>query len=382
MSVEVRRDTPKGKSLHATRHIPKDTVIFEEDPLICCQLAWNAACKYRACDHCLRPLETAEENSQRLTGKPAYSLPYPEFCQTKKEDITSCPDCGVEYCSEICKTIANEQYHRVLCLQSHERNMTHPLEQLEEAWKHSHYPPETSSIFLLVRLLARIVQSPNKDEAIRTTLDFCHRSVNEDAELAHKFLGAKFAHNLDLFRELIGKALPNEGIEQFLTPEGFRSLVALIGTNGQGVGSSPFSVWTSNIEKANLDHEEKEKINSFIDKTYEQMFDHTGDFLNSEGVGLYLQQSCANHSCEPNAEIKFLHNNFRLSLFAIRDIEPNEEVLISYLDECSLNRSRHSRQKALMENYLFTCDCLKCLREIDDPDMTSEEEMSDEDCDD
>ena len=33
------------------------------------------------------------------------------------------------------------------------------------------------------------------------------------------------------------------------------------------------------------------------------------------------------------------------------------------------------------ENYLFTCECPKCLSEADDPDMTSEEEeeMDEED---
>lgn len=32
----------------------------------------------------------------------------------------------------------------------------------------------------------------------------------------------------------------------------------------------------------------------------------------------------------------------------------------------------------LMENYLFNCDCSKCLAQLEDPDITSEEEMSEE----
>lgn len=50
--------------------------------------------------------------------------------------------------------------------------------------------------------------------------------------------------------------------------------------------------------------------------------------------------------------------------------------MISYLDECTLERSRHSRQKILKENYLFECRCEKCDEQVNDADVTSEEEMS------
>jgi len=377
MNVEVRiSDTLKGKCLFAKTKILKGTIIFEEDPLVCCQFSWNAACKYKACNHCLRHLETAEENIRRLTGNSSLELPYPECCETNKECIVSCPGCGVEYCSENCQTTAFAQYHKTLCIQTHERQNVHPLEHLEETWKQIHYPPETSSIFLIVRLLGSILQAPNLEEAIQQTLGFCHRGVNEEAELTHKFLGDKFIGQVNMLREMVCNAVPNQNIEQFLTPEGFQSLIALIGTNGQGVGSSSFSAWRKNVEKLNLNPEERFIIDKLIDKIYDDIDTHTGDFLNNEGVALYSLQSCANHSCSPNAEITFQHNNFRLSLMALKDLEPDEEICISYLGECDLERSRHSRRKMLMENYLFACECQKCLAEIEEPDVTSEEEMS------
>ncbi|XP_066248603.1 histone-lysine N-trimethyltransferase SMYD5 [Euwallacea similis] len=377
MNVEIRNlPSSKGKCLYATSNIPEGTIIFEEEPLVSCQFSWNACCKYKACDHCLRPLETAEENVRRLTGNSVLELPYLECCQTKQLEITSCPACGTQYCSEWCRVTALEQYHKVICLQTLNRSKVLPLEQLEETWKQMHYPPETSSIFLIVRLLARILQAPNSEEAIQTTLGFCHRTINEETELAHKFLGDKFIGQVGLLREMVINALPNQRISQFLTPEGFQSLIALIGTNGQGIGSSPFSAWRQNVEQLDLPSPEKEEINSFIDKIYDDIENHTGDFLNSEGVGLYLKQSCANHSCDPNAEIQFLHNNFKLSLVALRDVKPDEEICISYLGDCELNRSRHSRQKLLKENYIFECDCPKCITDIEEPDVTSEEEMS------
>ncbi|KAJ8934380.1 hypothetical protein NQ314_013421 [Rhamnusium bicolor] len=374
MNVEIRNtDTSKGKGLFAKKKINCGSVIFEEDPLVSCQFSWNAAYQYRACDHCLRPLETAQENATRLTGH-FVELPYPECCTTDKSKIVSCIVCGEQYCSLECQTAAFNQYHRTLCLQTTERHNVHPLEQLNEAWKQVHYPPETSSIMLIVRLLARIIQAPNQDAAIEQTLQFCHRTVNEDAELAHNLLGEKFANQISLLHNLLMTAIPHDGIEQFLTPAGFQGLLALIGTNGQGVGTSAISQWVTKSSDLSLSADEREVLDKFIDNLYDEMDEHSGNFLNNEGVALYSLQSSCNHSCTPNSEPTYLHNNHRLSLVAIKDIEEGDEIFISYLDECMLDRSRHSRRKDLMKNYIFACKCPKCEEQVEEPDITSEEE--------
>lgn len=82
---------------------------------------------------------------------------------------------------------------------------------------------------LIVRILAYIHQSGNQEAAQAQILQFCHRSINEDAELAHKFLGEKFVDQLSLLHNLLLQAVPLEGVEQFLTVDGFRGLLALIG---------------------------------------------------------------------------------------------------------------------------------------------------------
>lgn len=84
---------------------------------------------------------------------------------------------------------------------------------------------------LILRLLARIVQAPDKEFAIAQTLEFCHRTVNEDADLAHKLLGERFSNQLLLLHSLLQPAISHEGIEQFLTLNGFQSLLALIGNH-------------------------------------------------------------------------------------------------------------------------------------------------------
>ncbi|GJQ69057.1 hypothetical protein Trydic_g6221 [Trypoxylus dichotomus] len=374
MDVEIRCvNNIKGKGLFAKRDFNAGSVIFEEDPLVCCQFSWNAAYGYRACDHCLRPLETAEENARRLSAKPELRLPYPECCNTNKNTSACCTLCGVNYCSTECQITAYNQYHRTLCFQKSSFE-EHPLYQLNEMWKQMHYPPETSSIMIIPRILATIQQSSNREHTQAQFLQFCHRTVNEDTKIAHKLLRGKFADQVVILHNLLVQAMNPEGISHFLTQEGFQSLIALIGTNGQGVGTSAVSQWVTRSSELQLPPEETVKLDRFIDTLYEDMDKHSGNFLNNEGVALFSLQSSCNHSCVPNAEPTYLHNNSRLSLVALSDIKAGDEICISYLDECALQRSRHSRNKELSENYLFKCTCPKCEQQAHDPDVTSDEE--------
>ena len=73
------------------RDFEEGEVLFEEKPLVSCQFLWNKLYEYKACDHCMKPLETAEENVRRLTSNPSVSLPHPECCQTDKKTHTECP---------------------------------------------------------------------------------------------------------------------------------------------------------------------------------------------------------------------------------------------------------------------------------------------------
>lgn len=58
---------------------------------------------------------------------------------------------------------------------------------------------------------------------------------------------------------------------QWLTPEGFLKLFVLIGRNSQGVGTSPFATYVSNVEKLDISAEEKKLILDNIDHIYEVM---------------------------------------------------------------------------------------------------------------
>ena len=141
--------------------------------------------------------------------------------------------------------------------------------------------------------------------------------------------------------------------------------------------------WAKKAEKLpTLSASDRTKLEDLIDAVYDAIERHAGQFMNNEGSGLYTKQSTINHSCEPNSVVEFPFNNHELVVNATKNISAGEEILISYLVECDLSRSRHSRCKELAENYLFNCDCVKCASQMYDPDVTSEEEMTEDDSDD
>lgn len=282
------------------------------------------------------------------------------------------------YCSEECRQTAWEQYHRMLCLGENQGDPSHPLEQLQEAWRKMHYPPETASLMLIAQMIAKVLQAPDPDKMKSIFESFCHSVVNKGQQIVHKLLGDKFKEQLDILRMLLFNALFDEKLEQWFKPEGFQSLMALIGTNGQGIGTSSLSIYVSNLENlSDISEDEQQALDIFIDQLYEEMDKVSGQFLNCEGSGLYALQSSCNHSCEPNAEVTFPFNNSTLVLKALHSIQPGEEIVICYLGECDRDRSRHSRQRLLRENYLFTCTCPKCESEAGDPDVTSSEDEDD-----
>ena len=91
-------------------------------------------------------------------------------------------------------------------------------------------------------------------------------------------------------------------------------------------------------------------INSFTLAT--PMFDPVG-------LALHPLPALCNHSCEYNAVIRFGVGGRFLQVIPIRDIQKDEEVLISYIDT---THPYVNRQRELRERYFFDCKCPKCLK--------------------
>ncbi|XP_050396581.1 histone-lysine N-trimethyltransferase SMYD5 isoform X1 [Patella vulgata] len=383
LNVEAKFiDSSKGRGLFSKQDIKEGETILDETPLVSTQFLWNELYKYQACEYCLRSIEKAEAMTRRLANNPALTLPFPECCEVKTEQIVVCPQCQMLYCSEECRKASWDRHHQVLCLGSSSQDSDHPLARLQEIWRNIHYPPETASIMLICKMIAMVKQTSDPGSMVHSFNQFVKSTVNEEQQIAHKLLGQEFKDQLELLRSTTAEILFDDSIQQWFTPEGFQSLFALIGTNGQGIGTSSISVWVKNCDELSLPEDKRKELDDFIDKMYEELENEAGMFLNCEGAGLYQLTSSCNHSCEPNASITFPYNNHISSLVALKDIHPEEEIFISYINECERSRSRHSRQKILRENYIFNCHCKKCNDEADQPDVTSEEDMeSDEEAD-
>lgn len=390
---------PRGKGIVATRTINPGETIFTESPLICCQFSWNRIYGYSACDHCLCPLESAALNASRLTGNPHIVLPHPS-CGSLEDVINPvrCPGCNVTYCTLSCLEEAAVTYHSIVCPKDACPSASHPLLQLDEIWRQLHYPPESSSIFLLVRIVgaclcAYLYGSTSSRKIVTAIQTFVSSTTEPDSTngrvhsvISHKLLHPEYVPSLhklhDAFVNVLfyltkqietqssddhcESLLHKAGCGDLLNFDRFKSALCLLGRNGQGVATSSFSLWAKGVQMLVASANDPFEISRFdriLSELYTAMENHSGVFLDVEGVGLYDYQRLLNHSCSPNAVVQFTGANSRLAVVALQPIQPDEEVTISYLESCQQARSRHSRRKILSANYLFWCECPSCEAE-------------------
>lgn len=89
-----------------------------------------------------------------------------------------------------------------------------------------------------------------------------------------------------------------EEFKWFLTPDGFRQLLALLGRNQQGVGTSSLAIWVKNCEALPVPEQEvagastNSEVSQMIDAIYTKIDDVSGEFIDCEGSGLFKLQSC------------------------------------------------------------------------------------------
>lgn len=255
------------------KHFQEGEVIFEEEAFVSCQFSWNSAYGYQACDHCMRPLETAEQNVRRLASDQSISVPLQEHDPIKRlvDQFCVCVQCGVKYCSETCLADASKKYHQVACMGTFRQDDSHPINILNDAWKKMHYPPETGTILLIVRIMAMYKQSKNKEEFLEALKSFQSVFINEKDKIYHKMLGENFESQMgELFKSFC-HAFQDEAFAMFTTPDAFKSLMAMIGTNSQGVATSSLAEWVKIVSDLPLPEKEKAQLEDCIDDLYNKV---------------------------------------------------------------------------------------------------------------
>ena len=75
------------------------------------------------------------------------------------------------------------------------------------------------------------------------------------------------------------------------------------------------------------------------------------------GFGLGFHTSFVNHSCWPNVDVRTSEPTKGVVVRAVRDIEPGEEISMSYTDIYDL---RDERLRTMYRHYNFVCSCVRC----------------------
>ncbi|KAK4209387.1 N-lysine methyltransferase SMYD2 [Rhypophila decipiens] len=73
--------------------------------------------------------------------------------------------------------------------------------------------------------------------------------------------------------------------------------------------------------------------------------------------GLYPDIARINHACSPNCFTRYSPTTLAMEVVAYTDIQPGEELSVSYLP---LNLHYRERQETLLQNWGFTCSCSLC----------------------
>ncbi|KAL2260914.1 hypothetical protein VTK26DRAFT_4951 [Humicola hyalothermophila] len=130
---------------------------------------------------------------------------------------------------------------------------------------------------------------------------------------------------------------------------------------------SPLNTFNT-TDTANLNHTD------LIDKiTATNMFDIDPEPSDADQyhsfASLFPHIARLNHDCRPNAEYRFSYPLLAQLVHAARDIQPGEEITISYLDPL---QTRAARTRRLRDNWGFECSCPACVPPPSSPSSKSE----------
>ncbi|KAF9028359.1 SET domain-containing protein [Hymenopellis radicata] len=208
-----------------------------------------------------------------------------------------CEECGLQFCNRLCLNRARDAGHRILCTQSGRKLLALAREM---GWLALH---------ALARATARVLQTRETDvyEAF-AVLGLEERFRFQGADVGE--LRSMWVRSFEVYKAAFaGKDLGDMG-----TLEGFL----------KGLGRMSLN-------------------------------------LEAHG-GLYTLHSHLNHSCEPNISVRHLHQRealARISVIALRDISPGEELTITYVNP----ELTYGERKRALGEWGFVCRCSRCVQD-------------------
>jgi len=372
----------KGRGMFASRSFKQEETLFFEQPIISQQHVTNRLIA-RTCGNCFRFLGTLEEQlAHHRELLEMQSLPI-----HNASGIVRCVhECGELYCSEECRNEALFRHHNILCvgtLQVQE----HPLFQFK-----SHAILHNELFLLAGQVLAVILSSwrLNGGQLNQHVLPFAqlHKKLWWEVvtDVQEDILKSIMDESLKLLRQAFVLQLRPEEYQflEFLRVDFFATLLGLLDLNNHTIDiKAPLQIVYSSLAEqgthpSGLTLEVLKPIAEAIAREQDNYLDedeaypsegcsmgenysepHLQDIFPAfEGLGIFPNIAMMNHSCVPNANVRFGDDRTAV-VVALRDIQPGEELTISYIEN---DMPLEARQKELQE-YGFICDCPLCSQQ-------------------
>ena len=326
-NVRVAVDRDKGGfKLVAKRMISKDEEFLTENPFIAINSRGEESQSIN-CAHCFACLHPMVTNSS----------PMPSGNSSRGK--CQCPQCGVKYCSDICRRVAYGNHHRVLC----------PATETGKQWvafKESLNMTIAQSSFSLNACMALRLMIQARCQGLPSGLDIPEIKVLRRATdsndpispgvappLVERSKCVLLRNRYDKFWRFCPTLLsPRSDIVEFAT---LHSVIAMNAMGGRT---------------------ERGGVASFIDSE------------------VHLAASFANHDCDPNTTYNNGYHTVMLSpmvisafpkpsisFTALRDIQQGEEITITYVDNHGMDYLH--RQVNLEETYGIRCSCARCVND-------------------
>ena len=248
--------------------------------------------------------------------------------------------CGAHYCSEACENAAFDEGHRLLC----------------GASAFTKFARRTNAYLFGARVAARVACGCAEIAEFCCSAPWWELEAGNDREEAAR-LREEAAHALRLLRG----ALFGDQRKRRRDDDGWLSLT----TWGRLLGQIRQNAIC--VELQNPVAEVLPALREWHDAGFGGAA--IADVLRAlrrrgvppaRGTALLPLVACANHDCEPNAEVHFLERAMAI-VVATRAIAEGEAVTISYIDG-NARDGVEARRRALAE-YGFVCECGKCARE-------------------
>lgn len=335
-ALTVRTVGPeKGKGVFALRSFRAGDELGHVTPF----LSYTNADTKRAmvvCGYCRRPLRCRSDEEREWMER----LSRDEVCGAftpAGDSERRCDHCREEaYCSSACKDVAWTTFHRRLCPQQpHAEVSEEQQEALHQLWK------EFRGVFgelpllvgkLIANVLTQLDDGKSPEQAVDSFEHFVvypREAIKAEDPVAYDQL-VRMAH-------ITNRALFDPRIPQLFEESVYLRLAGIVLLNSLGIDfSCPV-------------------LNTPTQADAEQI-----KMMEFDGAVVCPILSSLNHSCQPNVKAQARGDSCRVSLIAKQDVEPNEELCISYVP---LSWTRATRQTTLLKNYFFHCQCERCVSE-------------------